>query len=514
MKRWRRMLYGGVVVVVVAGVGYYFLGQNGAEESQAATGQVQRIVTLAKGDLNLVVSANGVVQPINSVEIKSKASGQIEQLNFEEGDHVERGQLLIALDQATAKNDYEQAKADLATAEANLTQAENNNRRAQELFSLQLISEQERDQSNVDLVRIRAQVIKAQAALSLAEERLRETRITAPISGIILTKNVELGQIISSGVSNVGGGSLLATIADMQQVHVQTNVDEVDIGRVAVGQTAKVVADAYPDQTFTGEVVRISPLGKTQQNVTTFNVIILVRNIGGRLKAGMSASVDIEIFNRKQVLLIPNDALRDPQSEQGRILLAQLREREGTNEGKADTAKVDQQGTEDPQAMRERLMNMSPEERMKEFQRMRERFANMSPEEQERARSQMRSQFGGGQGGGGGQMTFRMGSGGGMDGSQGQRVRRAAQVGSTQEVRRRLVEVKQGSEFVPKMIEVGPSNFDYSEVLGGLNEGDEVRITTISRAKIASEQFNERMRSMQSVGGIGGGRVPTGGGRR
>jgi HlyD family secretion protein len=310
-------------------------------------------------------------------------------------------------------------------------------------------------------------------------------------------------------------------------VHVETNVDEVDIGKVQVGQRAKVVADAYPDESFWGEVIRIAPLGKTQQNVTTFNVIVLVKNIGNRLKAGMSASVDIEIFNRQNVLLVPTEAVKDPRSEQGRALLASMRQptEEGATPDSDTSKKADgaSGGETDWQALRERMERMSPEERMREFQKMRERFQNMLPEEREKMRAQMRQLFGG-QGGGGMQFRGERGGqggggmqfgnpGGGMpffgDASQGRRPRQA-QLGNIEEVRERVVMVKEDGNFVPRIIKVGASNFDYAEVVSGLNEGDEVQITTISRAKIAAEQMAERMRSSSNP--LGGGNVP--GGRR
>src|SRR5574341_54669 len=219
-----------VIVIAVAGGGYYFLGKTKKEE-QTPSGQMQRNAKIARGDLNLTVSANGVVQPINKVEIRSKASGQIVDLTFEEGKSVNKGDLLIAIDQTLTKNDYDQAKADLALAEAALAQAENNNKRAVELFEKNLISQQERDQTGVDYVRAQSSLVKAKAVLSSAEDRLRDTKILAPITGVILSRNVELGQIIASAVSNVSGGTLLATIADMDMVHVETNVDEVDIGK-------------------------------------------------------------------------------------------------------------------------------------------------------------------------------------------------------------------------------------------------------------------------------------------
>ncbi|MEX0601753.1 MAG: efflux RND transporter periplasmic adaptor subunit, partial [Bacteroidota bacterium] len=459
-------------------------------------GQVQRLVTVTRGDLNLVVSADGVVQPINLVEVKSKASGQIVELTFEEGQEVQKGGLLIALDKTTAKNDFDQAKADLAVAESNAQQQENNFRRATELFQKSLISEQDRDQAELENVRARAQLVKARAALSSADERLRDTRVMSPITGVILTKTVELGQIISSGVSNVGGGTLLATIADMNQVHVETNVDEVDIGRVVVGQSARVVADAYPDEPFTGEVIRIAPLGKTQQNVTTFNVIVLVRNLGGKLKAGMSASVDIEIFRRQNVVLVPTEALKDPNTEQGQVILASIKKTDTAGEAaEPDTAKKEEFDMSDPQAMRERFQSMSPDQQAEFRRQTQERIQRMSPEERQQFFAQRRGQAGG--------------QGGGFGGES--RGRRTSQLNNRNAERQRVVLVREGNEFVGRMVKVGVNNFDFAEVIEGLAEGDELLVTSISRAKLAAEQFNERMRTMQSpLGGGSATRAATG----
>jgi HlyD family secretion protein len=300
---------------------------------------------------------------------------------------------------------------------------------------------------------------------------------------------------------------------------------------VGVGQRAKIVADAFPDDSFYGEVIRIAPLGKTQQNVTTFNVVILVKNIGGKLKAGMSASVDIEIFRRQNVVLVPNEALKDPRSEQGRALLASMKT-EGTQKDQGEQGKsiaqqeVQQESKEakpekelSMEELRQKMQAASPEERQKLRAQMRERFEKMSPEERQRMFAQFQQRMGGSQGGqpggSGGMMIFRGGTGGaeGAGGEGGSRTRRQSQVSNTGEVKERIVMVKQGEEFVPKLVKIGPSNFDYSEVLDGLNDGDEIQITTISRAKLAAEQMTERMRSMGGLGGMTGGRtpVPTGG---
>lgn len=492
----RKWFFGSLAVVILLSGGYYLMSNGDKEVAAETKGQVIRMARVERGNLELMVSANGVVQPINRVEIKSKASGQIEQLHFEEGQTMQKGDLLIALDQTTARNDFEQAKADLAVAESNLKQQQNNYSRSIELFEKQLISEQERDQASVEKVRAEAQLVKARATLSSAEERLRDTRVMSPITGVILSRTVSLGQIISSGTSNVSGGTTLATIADMAEVYIETNVDEVDIGKVEVGQMARVVADAYPDDAFNGEVIRIAPLGKTLQNVTTFNVIVLVRNLGGRLKAGMSTSVDIEIFRRRDVLLVPTESLKDPRSEQGRMLLASLPQSE-TAAG-SDSAKQSAKAAElpsDPAEMQKRFMSMSPEEQQFYREQIRERVQKMSPEERQKYFAQMRAQGGG--------MFRRDGSGG----------RRGASGSQPDAVKERVVEVRSGDGFVVRMVKVGASNYDVAEVLEGLNEGDEIRITTISRAKLASEQFTERMRNMQGVGGINTRRA-TSGGRR
>jgi len=521
----RKVILLAIVVIAIGGGGYY-LWNGKPKESSAPVGQVQRILKLSKGDLSLNVSANGVVQPINKVEIKSKASGQVLFLGFEEGESVQQGRLLAILDTVTAQNDFDQAKSDLEVAKAALIQSENNVRRAKELFQKSLISQQELDAANTDYVRTQSSLIRGKSMLSTAEVRLKETRISAPISGIILSRNIELGQIVASGVSNVGGGTILASIADMEEVNVETNVDEVDIGRVNVGQSAKVIADAFPDDQFNGEIVRIAPLGKTQQNVTSFVVIVRVKNVGGKLKAGMSASVDIEIFNRKNVLLIPNEALKDPRTEQGKAIMTAA----GLTMPKDDKPKIveakeikkvepeaagDSPG--DFQKMRERMQNASPEEREKMRTQMRERMEKMSPEERqkmfEQFRQRMGSQGGGQQGGDGfGGRGFGRGGegganfGGGPGGGEGSRVRRQSQVSANQDVTKwRLTIVKQGEAFVGRFVKVGPSNFDNSEVLEGLQEGDEIQVTTISRAKIASQEFNDRMKSMQSMGGMSGG---------
>jgi len=399
----------------------------------------------------VIVSATGIIQPINKVEIKSKASGQIEELKIEESDLVAKNDLIARLDQKDTKNDYDQADADLDVAEANLKQAKSDLQRSNELYDKGLISAAEFDQARLAVVQANAQLVRARINLDNSDIRLKETIVRSPITGVVLTKNVEVGQIISSGISNVSGGTLIATVADMKEVYVKADVDEVDIGEIQAGMEAKVTADAYPNQLFRGKVLRIAAQSKVTSNVTTFEVTIMVNNPGSLLKAGMNASVEILVADKKNVLLLPNEAL------------------------------------------------MTRSDLMQEMSKLRMAMGTTTPA----ARGEGRS---GGRPEGGRRRQ--------PDGGPGQGGERRGEGGGTEnENLRRGVILKQGADFRPRMVETGVANFDHTEVLSGLQEGDEVMYTFFSRAKQGSDQFRQRMTQMSGMnagfrsqsGGSGGG---------
>jgi HlyD family secretion protein len=156
------------------------------------------------------------------------------------------------------------------------------------MFKRGLLSEAEMDQVRLEEVRAKAQLVKAETEVATMEIRLKDSVVRSPISGIVLQKNVAAGQIISSGINSVSGGTLIATVARMDSMYVYAEVDEVDIGQVRIGQHAKVVPDAFPEEVFRGSVLRISPLAKVEQNVTTFNVTVIVSNFA-EIRAQMMA---------------------------------------------------------------------------------------------------------------------------------------------------------------------------------------------------------------------------------
>ncbi|MFQ5706455.1 MAG: efflux RND transporter periplasmic adaptor subunit [bacterium] len=327
MKQSRTQLLIGIGIIVLSTAGFFFY-KNGKIEDAKGDAPKYKEMAVERGMFQIVVSASGLVQPIDRVEIKSKASGRIDQLPVEEGDFVKKGALIARLDQTDVRAEVDQAQADLEIAQAELKQAQHTFDRRDQLFQKGLISAEERDQIELTLAQAKGRLIRARTALDQAQVRLNDTIVRAPISGIILQKYVEEGQIISSGISNVGGGSPIADIADMKAVYIEAGIDEIDVGKVRIGQPAKVVADAFPQTTFSGQIIRIAPEAKVEQNVTLFDVVIAVANKNGKLKSGMNATVDITIVRKEDVLLVPTMALKKPQSRKAprnvrRVLLKQ-----------------------------------------------------------------------------------------------------------------------------------------------------------------------------------------------
>lgn len=299
-----------LLTILIAGGGGIWWWYSSGETAGASEQTFVRRAAVRRGDLVVSITATGRVDPIEQVEVKSKASGEIINLPIEEGDIVKRGDLIARLDPTTAQNDFDQAEADLAVAHATLRQRVRERERVAALVRQDLSPPDDLDQALLAYEQANAQVIRARAALSTTRERLDDTDIRAPIDGVILTRPVEIGQVISSGMSNVTGGTLLCTVANMTQVYVVADVDETDIGKVTADLEAFIVPDAYPDLRLDGSVQRIAPLAKVQQNVTIFEVTTIVDNADFLLKAGMNATVEVIIARSENAILIPTRAVQ------------------------------------------------------------------------------------------------------------------------------------------------------------------------------------------------------------
>lgn len=283
-----------------------------------------------RGDLTLAVSASGVVEPNFQVEVKSKASGEILEFPFEPGDLVTEGQTMLRLDPKTEERNVAQKEADLTSvlaelesARADLLERKTNLDRTRKLFDKNLVSDKELDAATaaMDMARARigeveAAIAKAKIALEDAKERLEDTVIKAPIDGTLVEKSVEKGQIISSGITSVTGGTKLCVIADLSRLVLFAMVDETDIGRVEPGQKAVITVDAYRGREFFGVVRRIYPVGETQDNITIFRVKIEAEPDGGAtLRPKMTANVDMILDKRENVVIAPEEAVREEGGE-------------------------------------------------------------------------------------------------------------------------------------------------------------------------------------------------------
>ena len=246
MTVWRLMKSWGAVLalpVVVA------CGTSEADEAPT----VQRAV-VERGDLAITAEATGNVEPVRKVEVKSKASGEILQMHVDIGDEVEPGALLARIDPRDVRNAGEQAEADLEVAQARLDIARAQLTRSAGLLESGVISVQEHESKNLEFANAQATLVKAKTNHELAQLRLEDVTIRAPMAGTILEKNVEEGQVIQSASQNVSGGTVLLVMANLEQMQVRTLVDETDMGEIRAGMRATVTVEAYPDRPFIGEV--------------------------------------------------------------------------------------------------------------------------------------------------------------------------------------------------------------------------------------------------------------------
>ena len=254
--------------------------------------------------------ASGAVEPINVVDVRSKSSGQISEMTVETGSQVKKGDLLVQLDTRDVKNQYEQAKADLDAAKAKLTISEAALKRAQGFAAQKIITLPELEAAELDYTNSQSSIIRTQTSLDLAQQRLEDATVKAPISGTIIAKTVSLGQVIASATSSASGGTSLLQMADLSTVRVRANFNETDIANVHPGQEATATFDAYPDRPFRGLVEKIEPIAVVQQSVTMFPVLVTLQNLDGSLKPGMNGEVSVLVDTRESALVVPNDAIR------------------------------------------------------------------------------------------------------------------------------------------------------------------------------------------------------------
>jgi HlyD family secretion protein len=324
VKKWIWIL---LIVISIFAI-FYFSGSvdNGNDLTNFKTAVVKR------DTLELTVAATGTITPNIEVEVKSKAGGEIINFYFQEGDTLRKGEVAVRLDPETEKSRVNQANANLLIAEAKLEKAkitlkdeELRLKRKKSLFEDKVISRQDLDNATLavnragsDVKITEAELIRAQETLREAKDRLEDTEIRAPLSGTILKKYVEEGQVIASTTSSVSEGTLLFTMADLNRMYIEAMVDETDIGRIRPGQSVTMTVDAYRGKAFNGKVIRIAPKGRVESTITVFDVTVEVNDKDkGMLKPMMTSNAEILIDRRDDVLLVPSEAVRQKDEQTG-----------------------------------------------------------------------------------------------------------------------------------------------------------------------------------------------------
>jgi len=558
-------------------------------------------------------SATGAVEPINVVEVKSKASGIITRMTVETGMQVKPGDLLAQIDTRDVQNQYNQAQADLEAVQARLEVSQSQKRRSDEMFKARVITAQEHETSALDFANAQAAIVRARASLDLAKQRLEDATVSAPIAGTVIERTVSLGQVITSATGGAAAGTTLLKMADLDRVRVRALFNETDIGTVRASQAATVTVDAYPDRRFTGLVEKIEPQAVVQQGVTMFPVLVTLDNREGLLKPGMNGEVSVLIDERQDVVAVPNDAIRNVreaavtapllglsadsvqaqiQAQMGSMgggMRGGFGQRGGQTGGQpgagaaaapggaatARRATVTQQGDvaiQDPGqgsggqrqqiqvtdaqcAEVEAAFRKKPAEQKKlealtarmrsgelDFQAARQEmqavYTAVGVDQRVAGACRRRSGQAGGQAGGQGAMSGgggragmgtrgaggaggapaggRQGGGAqtGTQAGQGPRLQTPGEFGAAPRQRTRpgLVFVAEGGTYKPRIVRLGAGNFDYTEVVSGLKEGEQVVLLAAIALQAQREQNNEQMRSRMG-GGVPGMQQQQGGGQ-
>jgi HlyD family secretion protein len=542
---------------------------------------------VTRRDIVVDATATAIIEPIQVVEVKSKtASGQITKMTVEVGSYVKPGDLIVQIDTRDLTNAANQAQADFEAAQAKLNTSTAQKKRSDDLFKQRIITAQENETANLDFANSQASFVRARTSLDLAQQRLEDATVRAPVEGTVIEKTVSLGQVIQAGTSSVGGGSTILKMADLSRVRARALVNETDIGQIVAGQEATVTVDAFPDHPFRGKVEKVEPQAVVQQNVTMFPVLVSLTNEEGLLKPGMNGEASVLVDRRTSVLAIPNDAVRNMREVQTIAPLlnlnpdsvsAQLRASMGSmfrggnggssggasgggNRGgrsgqggrsqmsngevellpqgfdrqggggfqpvevtDADCKKVSDALKKQPavakqlDALREQMRNPDADRRAL-FTQTQELYTKLGVDA--RVAGACRRREGGNGGGMGGGMSGGGRTGGSSAGvapsARGDQAARAVEVpqapGMRQRTRTGLVFVqKADSTWEPRMVRLGVANFDYTEVLDGLKEGERVALLSAAAMQAQRQAANDRARQMMGGGSPLGG--ATGGAR-
>ena len=446
----------------------------------------------------LSAQANGTVEPVDIVEVKSKASGTIVRMPVDVGSNVKTGDLLVQIDPRDVQNQYDQAAADLSSSTVSRAVALAQRNRSADLYKQRIITAQEMEQATLTFANADAEVIKARTNLSIARVRLQDATVRAPTNGTIIERPVSEGTVITSATTSASGGTTILKMADLSKVRMRAFVNETDIGNVKPGQTATVTVDAFPNRRFVGIVEMVEPQAVVQSSVTMFPVLVSLSNADGALKPGMNGAVTMDIARKDNVLAVPSDAIRNARDaatvapvlgvnpDTLKAILAAGRRGGAGGAGRTASSTASSAGGSDTTQGR--------------------RFrggASSTPGSGARAGGGgAGGAAGAGFGGAAGQAGAGAGTGGGGRGGP------------------NVVFVKKDGKYIPRVVRVGISDFDNTEIMSGVTPGEQVALLGAAVLQAQREQLQQRIRAgtggalqqqtAPAAGGGGGGR-PGGG---
>jgi HlyD family secretion protein len=441
-------------------------------------------VAVERRDIVVDAQATGTVEPIEVVEVKSQASGLVLQMPVETGTNVQPGDLIVQIDTRDLRNQLDQAQADLRSSEASLEVAKAQKERSDELYKTRIITAQENEQANLAYTQAQANVIRVRTSVNIAQQRLDEARVTAPVAGTVIAKTVSLGQVIQSATSVMGGGSTIVTMADLSRVQMRAFMNETDIGKINSGQEARVVVDAFPDRVFSGNVEKVEPQAVIQQSVTMFPVIISLPNSERLLLPGMNGEVSVNVERKLNVVAVPNDAIRNMREAQATALVLGIDSatfaaavRPGGAPGERTAAAADTAAG--------RTVAMG------------------GADSANRAAGAAGARGAGGQpAAGGARPSGARNGGGGAPAMGGRRGAAAARQGV-------VFVVSDSGAYEARLVRLGVADYDFSEVISGVKEGEMVASLAMVALQAARDQRTARFGQMGGVPGLT--RQPAGG---
>jgi HlyD family secretion protein len=509
-------------ILIVAG------GACGDGEAAEGSGAPTRLTaTVRRGDLEIRAEATGNVEPVRKVEVKSKASGEILRLHADVGDQVAAGTLLAEIDPRDVRNNFNQVQANLEVSRARYEMAVAQLDRSTQLLAANVITQQEHENARLDHTNAQAEMVRAQTNFELAQLQMNDVSIRAPMAGTIIQKSVEEGAVIQSASQNVSGGTALFLMADLAEVQIRTLVDETDVGLLQAGQSAEVTVEAFADRVFEAVISKIEPQAVVEQNVTMFPVIVSLDNSSGLLKPGMNAEVQVFIDEARDVLLVPNNAI--VQSENvgpaamalgldvttldltafegggGRSFRAAGGSGGGGGGGRDDDDDDDgaRAGGSGGQGSARRAgggggraggaqLGAEAQARMEEL-RAQVASGAISQDSMRALMQGMRGQGAGGFGGGGGAAA--------ASGAEERETRPAA-----------VFVLGADGQPEPRLVQMGLGDWDNTEIVSGVEEGEELLIVTAAQLQAQQEAFLAQVRGRMGGQNPFGGQMPGRGG--